>query len=367
MGSWFGSISCGCCNGSSSNNPEDDEENGRTKRCGRGAIMGAWAGNASAGNVFSSWVFFIVLSFSTKLKGYSSTQNGNWILAMHASAGILLFCAILVFFFVRLPNEVGFLNSSQEEDDNDEDPFTSNVNNLNDPLVNSDDPNDSVQNDEAISFCNALFIPGVIQYSLSYLCLKLANYAMFFWLPFYLSHSKADSTGSATSIDVISSSFDYGQILGGFFAGWISDKYNSRAPVVVVMLLLSSGALVPFFGTPSIHLLIIMIPITGFLLGGPANMISSAIAADLGGKVKGEGRALATVTGIIDGTGSLGAALGQYLVFVLSNCGSGSDGASSCTWTPVFIMLVSCTLLAALCISRMCLKDLRQCGVVKNV
>ena len=69
--------------------------------------------------------------------------------------------------------------------------------------------------------------------------------------------------------------------------GWISDKYNSRAPVVVVMLLLSSGALVPFFGTPSIHLLIIMIPITGFLLGGPANMISSAIAADLGGKVKG--------------------------------------------------------------------------------
>lgn len=96
-------------------------------------------------------------------------------------------------------------------------------------------------------------------------------------------------------------------------------------------------------------------------------MISSAIAADLGGKVKGEGRALATVTGIIDGTGSLGAALGQYLVFVLSNCGSGSDGASSCTWTPVFIMLVSCTLLAALCISRMCLKDLRQCGVVKNV
>jgi OPA family glycerol-3-phosphate transporter-like MFS transporter 3 len=240
--------------------------------------------------------------------------------------------------------------------------------NISEPLVldyMEGDATDSLTapKEDAISFCTALFIPGVIPYSLSYLCLKLANYAMFFWLPFYLSHSKADHSGSATSVDAISSTFDYGQILGGFFAGFISDRFNSRSPVVVIMLMMSSIALIPFvLGSPSISTLVIMIPITGFLLGGPANMISSAIAADLGGAVKGEGRALATVTGIIDGTGSLGAALGQYLVFVLSNCGSGPNGQSTCTWTPVFIMLVSCTLLAGLCISRMCLKDCRQCG-----
>lgn len=42
-------------------------------------------------------------------------------------------------------------------------------------------------------------------------------------------------------------------------------------------------------------------------------MISSAISADLGRQdlVKGSSEALATVTGIVDGTGSVGAAVGQ--------------------------------------------------------
>jgi len=42
-------------------------------------------------------------------------------------------------------------------------------------------------------------------------------------------------------------------------------------------------------------------------------MISSAISADLGCQdlVRGSSEALATVTGIVDGTGSIGAAVGQ--------------------------------------------------------
>lgn len=42
-------------------------------------------------------------------------------------------------------------------------------------------------------------------------------------------------------------------------------------------------------------------------------MISSAISADLGRQdlVQGSSEALATVTGIVDGTGSVGAAVGQ--------------------------------------------------------
>lgn len=68
----------------------------------------------------------------------------------------------------------------------------------------------------------------------------------------------------------------------------------------------------------------------GFCMGGPFNIISSAIAADLvsinfisevsnslKGKnpdIKGDKRALATVAGIIEGTGSLGAALIQKFI-----------------------------------------------------
>lgn len=45
--------------------------------------------------------------------------------------------------------------------------------------------------------------------------------------------------------------------------------------------------------------------ITGFFIGGVANMISAAITADLGkqGPIQGNKEALATVTGIVDGTG----------------------------------------------------------------
>ena len=52
---------------------------------------------------------------------------------------------------------------------------------------------------------------------------------------------------------------------------------------------------------------------SGFFIGGPSNMISSAISADLGRQPALRGRldALATVTGIVDGTGSIGAAGGQ--------------------------------------------------------
>lgn len=52
---------------------------------------------------------------------------------------------------------------------------------------------------------------------------------------------------------------------------------------------------------------------SGFLIGGPSNMISSAISADLGRQeaLQGSQEALATVTGIVDGTGSIGAAGGQ--------------------------------------------------------
>lgn len=44
-------------------------------------------------------------------------------------------------------------------------------------------------------------------------------------------------------------------------------------------------------------------------------MISSAISADLGRQeaLRGSQEALATVTGIVDGTGSIGAAAGQVI------------------------------------------------------
>lgn len=72
--------------------------------------------------------------------------------------------------------------------------------------------------------------------------------------------------------------------------------------------------LLSFSGSPNDQVInAVLLAATGFFIGGPSNMISSAISADLGRQdaLRGSQEALATVTGIVDGTGSMGAAGGQ--------------------------------------------------------
>lgn len=102
---------------------------------------------------------------------------------------------------------------------------------------------------------------------------------------------------------------------------------------------------------------------SGFMLGGPANLISTAISADLGTheSIRGNAAALSTVTGIIDGTGSIGAAFVQYLVGYLAQCHKIPKGCDPkrpdcievCSWGPVFILLEVGTLLACICLTRL--------------
>eukprot|EP00357_Protocruzia_adherens_P037738 CAMPEP_0115042800 /NCGR_PEP_ID=MMETSP0216-20121206/46471_1 /TAXON_ID=223996 /ORGANISM="Protocruzia adherens, Strain Boccale" /LENGTH=116 /DNA_ID=CAMNT_0002424963 /DNA_START=106 /DNA_END=456 /DNA_ORIENTATION=- len=87
------------------------------------------------------------------------------------------------------------------------------------------------------------------------------------------------------------------------------------------------------------------------MIGGPANMISSAISADLGRSPQLHGgKALSTVTGIIDGTGSLGAAIGQTLIGYIQGFG----------WKYYFLVLLivcACTLVS---LSRMLWNDVKH-------
>ena len=50
-------------------------------------------------------------------------------------------------------------------------------------------------------------------------------------------------------------------------------------------------------------------------MNGPYSLITTAVSAELGThkSLKGSGKALATVTSVIDGTGSIGAAVGPLL------------------------------------------------------
>ena len=309
-----------------------------------GLVFGFWSGNASMGNIFGSLIVSSVLNY-----GYEYGMMLN---------SLLLFCGGVIVFVCLIPhpNMVG-LQSPDDDIVNEDSAIVNQVYeevsypprvHNNDVLIENDtyqpiiDDGKKVNDKKAIGFFQALLIPGVLPYSLSYACLKLVNYAFFFWLPTYLSqglHWKDKKS------DELSNFYDVGGITGGIVAGVITDLMGMRSPIVSFMLLLSMGSLYLYntIGGGNYTANVAIMVLTGFLIGGPANTISSAISADLGKheKIRGNADGLATVTGIIDGTGSLGAAIGQYLVGVIDK---------QYGWHWVFYFLIIMTGLSFVCV-----------------
>ncbi|KAF7709761.1 hypothetical protein HF521_016611 [Silurus meridionalis] len=203
----------------------------------------------------------------------------------------------------------------------------------------------------AISFMGALRIPGVVEFSLCLLFAKLVSYTFLFWLPLYITkaaHLDAKKAGDLSTL------FDVGGIVGGILAGVVSDKLGKRATTCAVMLLLAAPTLYGFsmmrqFGLgPTIGMLLVC----GGLVNGPYALITTAVSADLGThkSLKGNARALSTVTAIIDGTGSVGAAIGPLLAGLLSAHG----------WDQVFYMLMTADFFALLLLLRLVFKEMRS-------
>uniref|UniRef100_A0A9L0T3S3 Sugar phosphate exchanger 3 n=1 Tax=Equus caballus TaxID=9796 RepID=A0A9L0T3S3_HORSE len=299
-------------------------------KAGRGVVFGLWSACASVGNILGACLASSVLQYGYE---YAFLVTA----AVQFAGGIIIFFGLLV-----SPEEIG-LPAIEAKENLEEDSHR--------PLINGAEnedeyePNYSIQEGspitqvKAISFYQACCLPGVIPYSLAYACLKLVNYSFFFWLPFYLSNNFGWKEAEA---DKLSIWYDVGGIIGGTLQGFISDVLQKRAPVLALSLLLAVGSLVGYSRSPnnkSINAL--LMAVTGFFIGGPSNMISSAISADLGRQelIQGSSEALATVTGIVDGTGSIGAAVGQYLVSLIQD---------NLGWMWVFyffILMTSCTIL----------------------
>ncbi|XP_052576056.1 sugar phosphate exchanger 3 [Peromyscus californicus insignis] len=299
-------------------------------KAGRGVVFGLWSACASVGNILGACLASSVLQYGYE---YAFLVTAS----VQFAGGVVIFFGLLV-----SPEEIG-LPSIEAEESSEEDSHRPLISGAEDE--DGYEPNYSIQEDgaatqvTAISFHQACCLPGVIPYSLAYACLKLVNYSFFFWLPFYLSNNFGWKEAEA---DKLSIWYDVGGIVGGTLQGFISDVLQKRAPVLALSLFLAVGSLVGYSRSPnnkSINAL--LMTITGFFIGGPSNMISSAISADLGRQelIQGSSEALATVTGIVDGTGSIGAAVGQYLVSLIQD---------NLGWMWVFyffILMTSCTIL----------------------
>ena len=91
--------------------------------------------------------------------------------------------------------------------------------------------------------------------------------------------------------------------------------YGKRSPVALMAVLFAT--LVAYINTYEYEampkgLFFFLMFLLGFFISGLNNLISAACAADLGKQsaLKGNTKATSTVTGIIDGTGTMGTALG---------------------------------------------------------
>ncbi|XP_060562430.1 sugar phosphate exchanger 3-like [Ruditapes philippinarum] len=324
----------------------------------RGLVLGLWSACASVGNIIGALMVSQVLQY-----GYDY--------AFLVTSTVLFAGGIINFFgLINSPTEIGLqspdeiqerdyqitVNQGQQgqqgtyiEDDDDDD---------RDPLLPEDGDDVRIvkpkapEKEEALSFWKALLLPGVLMYAFAYFCLKLVNYSFFFWLPYYL-HA---SFGWLESVaDKISIWYDIGGIVGGTIAGIISDCVQKRSIVVVPMLILAIPSLIWYSNSPNdMTMNAVLMTVTGFFIGGVANLISAAISADLGkqGPIQGNKAALATVTGIVDGTGSVGAALGQILVPLLQE---------RIGWHSVFYLFIAMTISTIFCIIPMFIREVPEC------
>ena len=146
-------------------------------------------------------------------------------------------------------------------------------------------------------------------------------------------------------------------------AGYLSDRFGTQATVSASFMLIAVPALALYrtVGAFSLSLNIALLAVVGFFINGPYALITCAVSADLGQhpSLHGNARALATVTAIIDGTGSLGAAFGPFLTGIISEIGERVGGSSDSGWTAVFGMLMVAALMSALCLSRLVLGEVR--------
>lgn len=145
----------------------------------------------------------------------------------------------------------------------------------------------------------------------------------------------------------LSTLFDVGGVVGGILAGHISDRLDARAITAASFMYCAIPALYLYrnYGHVSMTVNIILMLITGVFVNGPYALITTAVSADLGthSSLRGNARALATVTAIIDGTGSIGAAIGPLLTGYISTN----------SWSAVFTMLMTAALVSGLFLTRL--------------
>ncbi|KAK1128858.1 hypothetical protein K0M31_019997 [Melipona bicolor] len=322
----------------------------------RGLIFGIWNSHTSLGNILGS---LIAAEF----------VESDWGLSFMVPGIIMGLIGFIIFLFL-VPNPIDIgcippvspkyrkLDAAHSSDEGSSADECENIHNDIENVRSETSPilprHRHIQESDrgnAIGFMKAMMIPGVVEYSLSLFFAKLVSYTFLYWLPLYIA---ASTTYSTTLSADLSTFFDVGGIIGAIAAGVLSDYSGTSALTCAVML----GFAVPmlfvydYIGSTSLATTILLLLIVGLLVNGPYALITTAVSAELGThpSLGNNSKALATVTAIIDGTGSIGAAVGPLLAGMVANWAG---------WHNVFYMLMIADMLALLLLSRLVYRDVK--------
>jgi len=205
---------------------------------GRGFWFGIWTANPNVGNIIGT------LSCNLFNGRIGLDWRWTWIIVSLFVGVIGLFN---LFFMVEHPAKVGIIIKEQNEDETvaliesednaivgdreEEGNEQRSVRSRGKMHSQSDDTlpelvlKDGEEGEKSINFFKAWLIPGVIQFSICYLGLKLANYGIMLWLPTYATEHLKFNEDQKTLIALL---YDIGTVAGSICLGLLSDLMYGR-------------------------------------------------------------------------------------------------------------------------------------------
>lgn len=278
------------------------------RRRERGTVMGFWATCFQFGGVFGNG-----------LAAWALGKYGFEYSFFCGAAGLLLIMAFFVFNQRDAPEDVGLSLSSLE----DESGFV-----------------DEKTGDTDGGFLNVGWsrstLHTVLLIGAFYFFVKFIRYALWSWVPYFLSQNFGLAGDDAGYLSTI---FDLSGIGGVIVVGYLSDRYfgGKRAKVSVLFLVLMflSCLMLYWGGQESVWFFGVSLGMVGFTLYGPDALMTGATAQDIGG------RGVALAAGIINGMGSIGAVIQEPLI-------AGMYDRSPDQLGPIFLLLTGSALCAVM-------------------
>ena len=148
-------------------------------------------------------------------------------------------------------------------------------------------------------------------YGSSFFLVKFAIYAILLWMPLFLSRELSLNNNEIANLLTC---YEVGTLIGTMTLGPLTDLfYAKRSPVAALSVICSS--FIAFIIASKCHrlgkvYLTLDMSLLGFFLGSTYHIINITCCADLGKEQRGK-QATSTISGIIDGMGSLGSGIGM--------------------------------------------------------